>query len=111
MVVVFAVVAMAFQGAGAAGGACTSVLNRSGQSRDIGEIEIDQILAAGDPMGIMAGRAGGLGIHDMKTVAPVLSAAVDRFEALVGQEAVAAVAFVTKGVIGRALGLVVRQHQ
>jgi len=98
----------------AASGARADVLNAavggSGHVAGAG-VEVHQMLSGGDTVGIVAGGAGGLLVHDMKPMAAILIEAVGGFETVIGEDAVAAVAFVTERVIGDVLGVIVRENQ
>ena len=70
-------------------------------------IEVDEAGLLLDAVRIVTGGAGGLLIDDMEPVSSILAEGIGGFEALVGQDAVAAVAFVAKRVGSNVLRCVI----
>ena len=101
--------AVASQRAIAAGWSRTDVLDgpAGGGRLHIEGIEINEMLGCDDAMGIVAGRASRLLIHDVEAVPAVLAQAIGRAETLVIQDAFAAVTFIAKRIIAGVLGILI----
>lgn len=103
---------VAGQGACAAERAEAGVLDDSGGGRgDVIGIEIDQVRVSGGAMGIVAGSAGCLLVHNMEPMSAFLPLAVECAETLIAQDTIAAVALIAKRIIRKALTDVIGRDQ
>ena len=97
------VVAMAFDGARAPGRAMRDELESAiGRWRRVVAVEVDQVRIVCDAMGIVASGARCLVVHYVFAVI---------LEALIGQDTLAAVAFVAQSVTGRGFRSEIGEHQ
>ena len=74
---------------------------------DVVAVEIDQFLRVRHSVRIVAGRARGFLVDNVKAMSPALTQAVYRAKALITEDAVAAVAFIAEGIVRRAFRSVV----
>ena len=94
---------MTFQHASGSGGSARHKLNGEvSGGRHVVQIEIDQPVIGGHTVGVMAGSAGSLVLHDVLPMG---------LETLIAQDAVATVAFVAERVVGGALPGQVGQYE
>src|SRR5580765_848074 len=83
----------------------------TGVGRDVEGIEIDKPGLVRHAMRIMTGGAGRLLFHDMKAMTAILPAGVKRGKALVRQDAVAIMAFVTESISAEVFRAAIGQNQ
>ena len=107
------ITAVAGKGAVAAGDAGTDVFepaigNRIGHGT---RVKVDEAGLGSNPVSIVARATGGLLIHDMETMAAVLTLGVRGMEALVTEDAVAVVAFVAECVVAKTFNAAVLENE
>ena len=78
--------------------------------RDVVAIKINQVLRAGYSVGIVTRCTRGFLVHDVKAMSAALPLAIDRTEALIAEDAVPAVTFVTKGIVRRTFRSVICEN-
>ena len=99
---------VASEGTTAAGRSGAEVFEAAlGGGGDVDGIEINEVRLGLNAMRVVASGAGGLLVHNVEAVPAGLAEAVDGPEALIAQDTVSAVAFVTERVNGGIFRLVV----
>ena len=106
------ILAVAHQGASAATVTPAGIAELPIRSRrDIGGVKINQVTPGLSAMGAVASRTSGFLLDNMKLVSGGLAVAAHSAEALVTENAVAVVAFVTKGIALNVFSLKINRRE